>query len=125
MDEGKAEPVPARTVTALDAGKAHEDALTPVGRHARSIIFHDQHRPLAHDQLHLPAFWQEFYRIVEQVGDTLWAEVWTDFPNLPPQINMIDVAVARLRRSIRAVVGDDLIETQRLKGYVISPANAQ
>lgn len=52
--------------------------------------------------------------------DTLWAEVWTDFPNLPPQINVIDVAVARLRRSIRAVVGADLIETQRLKGYVIS-----
>ncbi|MCC5982275.1 MAG: response regulator transcription factor [Oceanicaulis sp.] len=57
--------------------------------------------------------------------DTLWAEVWTDFPNLPPQINVIDVAVARLRRSIRAVVGDDLIETRRLKGYVISPVYAQ
>ncbi|MGY6532331.1 response regulator transcription factor [Glycocaulis sp.] len=57
--------------------------------------------------------------------DTLWAEVWTDFPNLPPQINVIDVAVARLRRSIRAVVGEDLIETQRLKGYVISPEHAQ
>ena len=78
-----------------------------------------------HGQLHLPAFWQEFDRIVERVGDQFWAEGWTGFPNLPPQINVIDVAVARLRRSIRAVAGEGLIETQRLKGYVISSVNAQ
>ncbi|WP_429910607.1 response regulator transcription factor [Glycocaulis sp.] len=76
---------------------------------------------------HIPLSPQEFNilkLLAERAGtpvsrDTLWAEVWTDFPNLPPQINVIDVAVARLRRSIRAVVGEDLIETQRLKGYVL------
>lgn len=76
---------------------------------------------------HIPLSPQEFNilkLLAENSGqpvsrDTLWAEVWTDFPNLPPQINVIDVAVARLRRSIRAVVGEDLVETRRLKGYVL------
>ncbi|MGP1275453.1 MAG: response regulator transcription factor [Caulobacterales bacterium] len=76
---------------------------------------------------HIPLSPQEFNilkLLAENAGqpvsrDRLWSEVWTDFPNLPPQINVIDVAVARLRRSIRSVVGEDLIETQRLKGYVL------
>lgn len=80
------------------------------------------------DGQHIPLSPQEFNilkLLAEHAGtpvsrDTLRAEVWTDFPNLPPQINVIDVAVARLRRSIRAVVGEDLIETRRLQGYVIS-----
>lgn len=76
---------------------------------------------------HIPLSPQEFNilkLLAEQAGqpvsrERMWTEVWTDFPNLPPQINVIDVAVARLRRSIRSVVGDDLIETRRLKGYVL------
>ncbi|KPP81486.1 MAG: two component signal transduction system OmpR family response regulator [Oceanicaulis sp. HLUCCA04] len=79
---------------------------------------------------HIPLSPQEFNilkLLAENAGepvsrDALWTGVWTDFPNLPPQINVIDVAVARLRRSIRAVVGDDLIQTQRLKGYILPAA---
>ena len=77
--------------------------------------------------VHIPLSPQEFNilkLLAENAGqpvsrDMLWAQVWTDFPNLPPQINVIDVAVARLRRSIRDVVGDELIQTRRLKGYIL------
>lgn len=80
---------------------------------------------------HIPLSPQEFNilkLLADNAGqpvsrDRLWSDVWTDFPNLPPQINVIDVAVARLRRSIRSVVGEDLIETRRLKGYVLPAAS--
>lgn len=79
---------------------------------------------------HIPLSPQEFNilkLLAENAGDpvsrdAMWAGVWTDFPNLPPQVNVIDVAVARLRRSLRAVVGDDLVQTQRLKGYILPVA---
>jgi len=85
---------------------------------ARTAHWHGAHIPLSPQEFNILKL------LAENAGqpvsrDTLWAQVWTDFPNLPPQINVIDVAVARLRRSVRAVVGDDLIETQRLKGYVL------
>lgn len=85
---------------------------------ARTAHWQGQHIPLSPQEFNILKL------LAERAGspvsrDALWAEVWTDFPNLPPQINVIDVAVARLRRSIRAVVGEDLIETRRLKGYVL------
>ncbi|MCW5723953.1 MAG: response regulator transcription factor [Maricaulaceae bacterium] len=57
--------------------------------------------------------------------ETLWRVVWTDFPNLPPQINVIDVAVARLRRALRKTVGHDLIATRRLQGFVLTAAGGE
>lgn len=88
---------------------------------ARTAHWRGQHIPLSPQEFNILKL------LAERAGtpvsrDALWAEVWTDFPNLPPQINVIDVAVARLRRSIRAVVGEDLIETRRLKGYVLETA---
>ncbi|MFN3834892.1 MAG: response regulator transcription factor [Glycocaulis sp.] len=86
---------------------------------ARTAHWNGEHIPLSPQEFNILKLLAE--RAGEPVSrDTMWAEVWTDFPNLPPQINVIDVAVARLRRSVRAVVGDDLIETRRLKGYVLA-----
>ncbi len=90
---------------------------------ARTAHWNGRHIPLSPQEFNILKLMAE--RAGSPVSrDTLWAEVWIDFPNLPPQINVIDVAVARLRRSIRAVVGDDLIETQRLKGYVLTSGNS-
>lgn len=88
---------------------------------ARTAHWNGQHIPLSPQEFNILKL------LAERAGapvsrDTLWAEVWTDFPNLPPQINVIDVAVARLRRSIRTVVGHDLVETRRLQGYVLDVA---
>lgn len=35
----------------------------------------------------------------------LWREVWTDYPNLPPQDTVINTAISRLRRALSAIDG--------------------
>lgn len=83
---------------------------------ARTAHFKGQHIPLSPQEFDILAV------LAELAGDPadrdlLWKRVWTDFPNLPPQVNVIDVAMARLRRAVSRVTGGDLIETVRLKGW--------
>lgn len=47
----------------------------------------------------------------------LWRRVWRDYPNIPPQVNVIDVAMARLRRAIMRISKREVIETVRGKGW--------
>jgi two-component system OmpR family response regulator len=49
--------------------------------------------------------------------DTLWREVWRDFPNLPPQPNVIEAAIRRLRVALVQVIGHVPIVTVRGHGY--------
>lgn len=49
--------------------------------------------------------------------ETLWREVWRDFPNLPPQPNVIEAAIRRLRVALVEVIGEDPIATVRGRGY--------
>ena len=49
--------------------------------------------------------------------ETLWREVWRDFPNLPPQPNVIEAAIRRLRVALVEVIGSDPIATVRGQGY--------
>lgn len=49
--------------------------------------------------------------------DALWREVWRDFPNLPPQPNVIEAAIRRLRVALVEVMGRDPIATVRRQGY--------
>lgn len=47
----------------------------------------------------------------------LWKEVWPDFPNLPPQDNVIEATMKRLRQSLAEVMGSAPITTVRGRGY--------
>lgn len=49
--------------------------------------------------------------------DALWREVWRDFSNLPPQPNVIEAAIRRLRVALVEVIGRDPIATVRGQGY--------
>ena len=46
----------------------------------------------------------------------LWDACWPEY-RIPPQINVIDVNLSRLRAKIQAVAGLGLIETVRGQGF--------
>ena len=83
---------------------------------ARTAHYNGRHIPLSPQEFDILAVLAELDGDPAD-RDLLWKRVWTDFPNLPPQVNVIDVAMARLRRALTRVTGDDLIETVRLKGW--------
>lgn len=91
---------------------------------ARTAHWAGQHIPLSPQEFNILAV------LAEAGGNpadrqTLWTEVWTDFKNLPPQVNVIDVAMARLRRAITRVSGTDIIETVRGKGWRLARLDAE
>ena len=48
----------------------------------------------------------------------MWDACWPEY-RIPPQINVIDVNLSRLRAKIHAVAGRPVIETLRGQGFVI------
>ena len=48
----------------------------------------------------------------------IWNAVWPEY-RIPPQINVIDVNLSRLRGKLEAVAGRPLVETVRKQGFVI------
>jgi two-component system OmpR family response regulator len=88
---------------------------------ARSAHYDGRHIPLSPQEFDILAVLAELDGDPAD-RDLLWKRVWTDFPNLPPQINVIDVALARLRRAMTRVAGVELIHTVRLKGWCLPDA---
>lgn len=52
----------------------------------------------------------------------LWREVWTDYPNLPPQDTVINTAISRLRRVLSAVEEAPSLLSEDL-GYRLVPGS--
>jgi two-component system, OmpR family, response regulator len=52
--------------------------------------------------------------------EMLWSEVWQEFSGIPPQNNVIDVAVGRLRRVLRQVSGKNIIRSVHARGYSLA-----
>lgn len=48
----------------------------------------------------------------------IWNAAWPEY-RIPPQINVIDVNLSRLRAKLDAVTGRALIETIRTQGFVL------
>jgi two-component system OmpR family response regulator len=48
----------------------------------------------------------------------IWQECWPEY-RIPPQINVIDVNLSRLRTKLEAAAGTNLIETVRKQGFVV------
>lgn len=51
----------------------------------------------------------------------IWNAVWPEY-RIPPQINVIDVNLSRLRAKLDAAAGRPLIETVRTQGFVLRAA---
>jgi two-component system OmpR family response regulator len=106
----------ARRAVASAAPEVHVRGDLEVRVKARTAHYQGRHIPLSPQEFDILAVLAELDGDPAD-RDLLWKRVWTDFPNLPPQINVIDVAMARLRRAMSRVTGVDLIETVRLKGW--------
>lgn len=87
-----------------------------IRRAARTVTWQAQSVRLSQKQFDL--LWALASRRDEVVTkDTLWQEVWPEFVRLEPQINTIEVAVARLRRELKTVSGKNCIRSVRRAGY--------
>lgn len=52
----------------------------------------------------------------------IWREVWPEFSRLTPQTNTLEVAVARLRKALKALTGQNCIRSVRSRGYRLDVA---
>lgn len=84
---------------------------------ARTVHWADRHVDLSPKEFEIVAFLAANHDLI--VSRTmLWDACWPEF-RIPPQINVIDVNLSRLRAKIQAVAGMPVIETVRGQGFVI------
>lgn len=114
----------ARRARASATPEVYIRGLLEVRVKARTAHFEGRHIPLSPQEFDILAVLAELEGEPAD-RDLLWKRVWTDFPNLPAQVNVIDVALARLRRALTHVAGVELIETVRLKGWRLRDAPAE
>ena len=87
-----------------------------IRRAARTVTWKERSVRLSQKQFDL--LWALASRRDDVVTkDTLWQEIWPEFVRLEPQINTIEVAVARLRRDLKAITGQNCIRSVRRAGY--------
>ncbi|MEL7538961.1 MAG: response regulator transcription factor [Pseudomonadota bacterium] len=87
-----------------------------IRRAARTVTWQEQSVRLSQKQFDL--LWALASRRAEVVTkDTLWQEIWPEFVRLEPQVNTIEVAVARLRRELKTITGQNCIRSVRRAGY--------
>ena len=87
-----------------------------IRRAARTVTWSERSVRLSQKQFDL--LWALASRRDDVVTkDTLWQEIWPEFVRLEPQVNTIEVAVARLRRELKAITGQNCIRSVRRAGY--------
>jgi two-component system OmpR family response regulator len=87
-----------------------------IRRAARTVTWNERSVRLSQKQFDL--LWALASRRDDVVTkDTLWQEIWPEFVRLEPQVNTIEVAVARLRRELKAITGQNCIRSVRRAGY--------
>ncbi len=105
-----------RRASASSAPQVYVRGALEVRVKARTAHYEGRHIPLSPQEFDILAVLAELDGDPAD-RDLLWKRVWTDFPNLPSQVNVVDVAMARLRRAMARVTGVELVETVRLKGW--------
>jgi two-component system OmpR family response regulator len=50
--------------------------------------------------------------------EMIWNAAWPEY-RIPPQVNVIDVNLSRLRAKLEAAAGRALVETVRKQGFVL------
>lgn len=105
-----------RRASASSAPQVYVRGALEVRVKARTAHYKGRHIPLSPQEFDILAVLAELDGDPAD-RDLLWKRVWTDFPNLPSQVNVVDVAMARLRRAMTRVTGVELVETVRLRGW--------
>lgn len=106
--------------------EAHPDVLV-IGKlevriKARTVHWTGEYVDLSPKEFEILRFLAENHdQIISR--QMIWQEVWPEY-RIPPQINVIDVNLSRLRTKLEAATGVALIETVRKQGFVVrsSPA---
>lgn len=89
---------------------------------ARTAHFRNRHLDLSPKEFEILAYLATNHDLVVS-RQMLWDACWPEY-RIPPQINVIDVNLSRLRAKIQAVAGLSLIETVRGQGFRISGSPA-
>ena len=82
---------------------------------ARTAHWRNRHLDLSPKEFDMLAFLAANHDLVVS-RQMLWDACWPEY-RIPPQINVIDVNLSRLRAKIQAVAGLGLIETVRGQGF--------
>jgi two-component system OmpR family response regulator len=101
--------------------EAHPDVIVLGGLEvrvkARTVHWQGEHVDLSPKEFEILKYLAENHdQIVSR--QMIWNEVSPEY-RLPPQINVIDVNLSRLRSKLEAAAGRPLIETVRKQGFVV------
>lgn len=88
-----------------------------VRRKARTAFWRERHLELAPKEFDILQYLTENHDIVVS-RQMLWDACWPEY-RIPPQTNVIDVSLSRLRAKIAAIAGRPVIETVRGQGFLL------
>lgn len=93
-----------------------------VRKKARTAFWREQHLDLA------PKEFDVLLNLVENLDivvsrQMLWDACWPEY-RIPPQTNVVDVSLSRLRSKLQSVADIPLIETVRGQGFIVRSASA-
>lgn len=84
---------------------------------ARTVHWRDSHVDLSPKEFEILRFLAENAGAVVS-RQMIWNACWPEY-NIPPQINVIDVNLSRLRAKLEAVAGAPLVQTVRKQGFLL------
>jgi two-component system OmpR family response regulator len=101
--------------------ESHPDVLVVGGLEvrikARTVHWRGEHVDLSPKEFEILKYLAENHdQIVSR--QMIWNAVWPEY-RIPPQINVIDVNLSRLRAKLEASAGRPLVETVRKQGFVL------
>jgi two-component system OmpR family response regulator len=87
---------------------------------ARTVHWRGRHVDLSPKEFDILKFLAENHDVVVS-REMIWNAAWPEY-RIPPQINVIDVNLSRLRGKLDAAAGRSLVETVRKQGFVLRSA---
>jgi two-component system OmpR family response regulator len=84
---------------------------------ARTVHWRGRHVDLSPKEFDILKFLAENHDVVVS-REMIWNAAWPEY-RIPPQINVIDVNLSRLRGKLDAAAGRALVETVRKQGFVL------
>jgi two-component system OmpR family response regulator len=103
------------------SAQANPDAIVlgalDVRLKARTVHWDGEHVDLSPKEFDILKFLAENTDTIVS-REMIWNAAWPEY-RIPPQINVIDVNLSRLRGKLEAVAGRPLVETVRKQGFVL------
>jgi two-component system OmpR family response regulator len=110
-----------RALVRRAGAQASPDALVigglDVRLKARTVHWNGRHVDLSPKEFEILKFLAENHDVVVS-REMIWNAAWPEY-RIPPQVNVIDVNLSRLRGKLEAAAGRALVETVRKQGFVL------